>query len=339
VFLLLASPLPRDRAEWWKRAQKVLLTGAVLLLTAGAWTLRNRVAFSGQGHNYIGQFFLKQAYVPDAGKVSSSELFTRLGDNLSYYVDEFQTMLLGTGWNGVFLLGGISLLLLLVCLGGFVYSLVARRTLAEPYLILYVLIVLLWPWKDLRFAVPILPFLLYYLAQAASLLASLPWRLRMIDPRLIATVVLIPLLGRPGYQTLHTAQVDRRAGYHYEVGRLGEWRAYADWRDFHAAAIWLELHAPSGSTVVNRSPNLLYLWTGLASRNYPYSFNVESMLDDLTGDHRDFVIYDDFDWTYTTKQYLRPVIRRYPNHFRPVAHFHGVVVYEVLKGKASGKHG
>ncbi len=339
LFLLLAAPLPADRREWWKRAQKVIVTGAVLLLTAGVWTLRNRVAFSGQGHNYIGQFFLKQAYVPDAGKVGSSELFTRMGDNLSYYAGEFQHMLLGSGWDGVFILGSISLLLLLICLGGFIYSLAARRTLAEPYMIFYVLIVLLWPWKDLRFAVPVLPFLLYYLAQAVSLLASLPWRLRMIDPRLIAAAVLIPFLGRSGYQTLHTALADRHAGYHYEVGRLGEWRAYADWRDFHAAAIWLEHHAPSGSTVVNRSPNLLYLWTGLASRNYPYSFNVEAMLDDIQSDHRDFVIYDDFDWTYTTKQYLRPVIKRYPSHFRPVARFHGTVVYEVLKGKSHGaKH-
>ena len=339
LFLLFASPLPTDRTVWWQRIQKVLLTGAVLVVTAGAWTLRNRVAFSGQGHNYMGQFFLKQAYVPDAGTVSSSGLFRRMGENLSYYAQEFQHMLLGNGWDGVFILGRISLVLLLVCLGGFVYSLLARRTMAEPYMIFYVLIVLLWPWKDLRFAVPVLPFLLYYLAQAVSLLASLPWRLRMIDPRLIATVLLIPFLGRSGYQTWRTALADHRAGYHYEVGRLGEWRAYADWRDFHAAADWVAQHAPSGSTVINRSPNLLYLWTGLASRNYPYIFNQKAMLHDLGSDHRDFVIYDDFDWTYTTKQYLRPVIKRYPSHFLPLAHFHGTVVYEVVKGKSVGKQG
>jgi hypothetical protein len=63
------------------------------------------------------------------------------------------------------------------------------------------------------------------------------------------------------------------------------------------------------------------------------------MMHDLGSDHRDFVIYDDFDWTYTTKQYLRPVIKRYPSHFQAVAHFHGTVVYEVLKGKSVGKHG
>ncbi len=339
LFLLFAAPLPTERTEWWKRIQKVLLTGAVLVVTAGAWTLRNRMAFSGQGHNYIGQFFLKQAYVPDAGKVSSGELFSRVRENFAYYAREFQHMLLGSGWDGVFILGSISLLLLVVCLGGFIYALAARRTLAEPYMILYVLIVLLWPWKDLRFAVPVLPFLVYYFAQAVSLLASLPWRLRKIDPRLIATVILIPIFGRSGYLTLRTAQADHHAGYHYEVGRLGEWRAYADWRDFHAAAIWLEQNAPSGSTVINRSPNLFYLWTGLASRNYPYIFNLQAMMHDLGSDHRDFVIYDDFDWTYTTKQYLRPVIKRYPSHFQAVAHFHGTVVYEVLKGKSVGKHG
>ncbi|MGH2391753.1 MAG: hypothetical protein ACRDIE_26465, partial [Chloroflexota bacterium] len=333
IYVLFASPIPRTGAAWRKRAAKVLMMGAVLLATAGTWTLRNRMVFSGEGHNYIGQFLLKQAYVPEAGQVSTGELWSRMDGNISYYAEQFQRMMLGTGWDGVYILGSIALPLLWVTLGGFVYSLITRRSLAEPYLVLYVVIVLLWPWKDIRFAVPVLPFLFYYLGQAIRFVASLPWALRKLDPRLVAAAVLIPFAGRPGLHTLHTALSDRHVGYHYESSLLGEWRAYADWQDFHAAAQWLTAHAPAGSTVINRSPNLLYLWTGLASRNYPYSFDLKGMLKDLTAERRDYVIYDDFNWTYTTKQYLRPVILRYPAYFRPVAHFNGTVVYLVVKPK------
>jgi hypothetical protein len=331
LYLLLAAPIPGTRAAWRKRVAKVLLVGTVLLITAGGWTLRNRLVFSGEGHNYMGQFLLKQAYVPEAGQVSTGDLWPRVGENITYYAEQFQRMVLGTGWDGVYIVGSIALPLLWVTFGGFVYSLIRRRSLAEPYLVFYVAVVLLWPWKDMRFAVPVLPFLFYYLAQAFRFLASLPWVLRRLDPRLVAACILIPFGGRPGLQTLHTALSERHVGYHYEAGLLGEWPAYADWRDFHAAAAWLKTHAPAGSTVVNRSPNLLYLWAGLPSRNYPYSFDKNAMLKDLTAEHHDYVVYDDFNWTYTTKLYLRPVISRYPAYFRPVARFNAAVVYLVVK--------
>ncbi len=331
VFLLLATPLPRAREEWRKRLEKVLVSGAILAAIGGAWTLRSRFAYSGQGHNYIGQFLLKQAYVPEAGQVSSTELWSRMGENLGYYAVEFQRMLLGTGWDGVHIMGAISPPLVFVTLVGFAYSLIARRTLAEPYLIFYVLIVLVWPWKDVRFAVPVLPFLFYYLAQAIGFVVDVSWRSKPTASRLLAAAIMIPLVARPAVTTLHTALSDRHPGYHYETSLLGEWPAYPDWRDYHAAAQWLKENAPAGSTIINRSPNLLYIWTGLASRNYPYIFNQRAMLKDLTTEQRDYVIYDDFDWTYTTKQYLRPVIRAFPSYFRRVAQFNGTIIYQMIK--------
>ncbi len=335
LFLLVAAPLPRSRKEWETRIKKALVSGAVLAATGGAWTLRSRFAYSGAGHIYLSQFMLKQAYVPEAGQVSSTELWSRLGENLGYYAAEFQRMLLGTGWDGVHIMGAISPPLLAVTLAGFIYCLIARRTLAEPYLVFYVLIVLLWPWKDVRFAVPVLPFLFYYLAQAVGMAVDLPWRSQAVGSRLLAAAIMIPLVARPSLATLHTALSDRHPGYHYEASLLGEWPAYPDWRDFHAAATWLKANAPAGSTIINRSPNLLYIWTGLASRNYPYSFDLPAMIKDLTTEQRDYVIYDDFDWTYTTKQYLRPVIRRYPSYFQRVAQFNGTIVYLVVKHPAT----
>ena len=176
---------------------------------------------------------------------------------------------------------------------------------------------------------PLTPFLLYYLALACQL----PFRLRPhTRPHApVAAALLIAAFALPmAAHTLHAAHHDRTLGYHPQDDRLGEWPAYPDWRDFHAAALWLRSHAPAGSTVVCRSPNLFYLWTGIPARNYPYTFDHAAVLRGITADARDFVLADDFTWTYTTRAYLRPTLRRYPAHFQPVYTIRRTTVYRVL---------
>ena len=223
---------------------------------------------------------------------------------------------------------------MLVTLLGFTYALLRRRTVAELYIAGYVLIVVVWPWTDLRFAVPILPFLLYYVALAFLPVMMLLARWRPIIPSTAVVMVLAPLMAPTAKHTLQTAIHDRQVGYHYEIERLGEWPAYADWRDFHTAAMWLKANAVAGATVINRSPNIFYLWTDLKSRNYPYSFDRSYVLSDLSSERTDYVLDDQFQWTYTTKIYLDPVIRTYRSSFFgpfPIRAAHGTNVYQVIK--------
>lgn len=317
VYLLLAPPLPRTVRSWGTRLGKVAYTGALMVVLGGGWTLRNRLVYSGTGHSYIGQFFLKQTYVPDAGRIAivPTYLLGRTSDNIAYYATVYQRMLGGHIWDHVPLAARVSQLLLIATVLGFLYALVRRRSIAEFYMIGYVAIVLLWPWQDLRFAVPVLPFLVYYLAHSI-MLALIPlasWR--RLDVRAAAAMVLIPLALPTGIHTLHTAMRDREAGYHYEVERLGEWPAYPDWREFHTAAMWLKAHVPPSSTIIDRSPNILYLWTGLHARNYPYSYNERYVLQDIGHEGNDYVIVDSFAWTYTTQIYLVPVLHTFRDHF------------------------
>jgi hypothetical protein len=241
-------------------------------------------------------------------------------------------MLGGHVWDHVPTALNIPHILLAITVLGFCYAFIRHRTVAEFYVTTYVLIVLLWPWQDLRFAVPIMPFLFYYVALAICLPMTMLARLFPINARAATALVLIPLSLPTGVHTLHIAEIDRQAGYHYQLDRLGEWQAYPDWRDFHAAAMWLKSNALPGSTVINRSPNLFYLWTGLASRNYPYTFDRSAVMRDVSSEHLDYVISDDFQWTYTTGLYLRPVIRRYPKRFLPLKVFNKTVVYQVIPG-------
>ncbi|MDB5074445.1 MAG: repeat protein [Chloroflexi bacterium] len=329
LFLLFGPPLRLRGVDWRMRIGKAVATSLVMLILAGGWTVRNRIMFSGKGHNYIGQFFLKQAYVPDAGSVNSTGLVDRMSANTSYYATQFQRMIGGHFWDKVPFQSTLAHALLLITVLGFCYALIMRRTVAEFYVIGYVLIVLLWPWQDLRFAVPLMPFLFYYIALVISVPMMVLSRITPINPRVAAAMVLIPITIPTGVHTFHIAKTDREAGYHYQLDRLGEWPAYADWRDFHSAALWLKSHAQPGSTVINRSPNLFYLWTGLSSRNYSYTFDTSAVLRDMSSEHNDYVIVDDFRWTYTTDIYLKPVIRRFANRFVLLKRFHKTAIYRV----------
>jgi hypothetical protein len=335
LYLLLAPPV-RLRDGWWAlRVAKLLWTGAILVVICGGWTLRNRLVYTGQGRNYLEQFGLKQTYVPEAGKIGIDPgfLLGRMGNAIDYYSGVYLRMLGGHIWDHVPPGGDVSQALLAITVLGFVYALIRRRTIAEFYVAAYVCIVLVWPWTDLRFAVPILPFLVYYLASALLVPMVVLARWRPIDPCVAAAMALIPLCLPTGVHTLHTAIHDRQVGYHYEIERLGEWPAYADWRDFHAAAMWLEQNAVPGATIVDRSPNIFYLWTGLKSRNYPYSWDRSYVMSDLGKEHNDYVIDDDFQWTYTTGNYLEPVIRQFKSRFFgpfPIHDAHNTKVYQVI---------
>ena len=335
LYLLLGSPIRLRGGDWRLRLAKAGWATLLLALLVGAWTLRNRIVYSGQGHTYIGQFFLKQTYVPDAGQISVSadDLLTRASKAVDYYGGVYQRMIVGHLWDRIPERADFSQALLAITVLGFLYALIRRRTLAEFYLLGYVGIVLLWPWTDLRFAVPILPFLIYYIACALLPPMILLARFRQLDPRVATAMLLLPLFIPSGDHTVRTALHDRELGFHYELERLGEWPAYQDWRNFHAAAVWLQANAVPGSTVINRSPNIFYLWTGMHSRNYPYSHDLAYMLSDISHEHNDYVIDDRFSWTYTTGLYLEPVLRAYKDRFFgpfSVPDAHDTKVYQVV---------
>ena len=304
------------------------MTGALV----GAWTLRNRIVYSGEGHNYLTQLTLKHTYVPDQGHINLGvrDLLDRAASGADYYLGVYQRMLGGHIWDHIPEQGGVSQALVAITIVGFLYALLRRRTIAECYTLGYVGIVLLWPWTDLRFAVPLLPFMVYYLALALSLPMLLLARARPVDPRFAAAMVLLPLAAPTGIHTYHGAINDWHAGYHYEIERHGEWVAYGEWRDFHGAALWLRKYAIPGSVVINRSPNLLYLWTGLKSRNYPYSGEWYTVLKDISKERNDYLLYDNFTWTYTTGKYVGPVVRRYKDNFVQLKWINGTVIYQVI---------
>ena len=133
------GPTVERGVGWWLRAQKAVFVSLILGLIGGGWTLRNHYAYAGQqGHNYIGQFFLKQTYVPSAGSVQLDQLWSRIDGNITYYARVYERIVGGHIWDHVTLGGRLSPALLVVTCAGFLFALARRRTVAEPYLVSYV---------------------------------------------------------------------------------------------------------------------------------------------------------------------------------------------------------
>lgn len=346
--------MARLRAErgGYVRLCKAAFVTLILAALAGGWTLRNRLVYSGQGHNYVEKFFQRPKATTGAAPLTLHMLSQRVSTAVAFYARSYTRLIGGPAWDHGPAVATLSLVLLAATGAGLLYALARRRGIAEFYLLGYVAIVLLWPWRDLRFAVPLLPFLLYYLATAFMMAAAMvlflggmvmalaralrtTWR-APVWPRpphacLLAACVLLPLTVPIGLATLHTALADRQRSYH-----AGEWPASADWRDFHATALWLRRCALPGSVVISRSPNLMYLWSGLPSRLYPYSRDGAYVLADVSNDRLDYVVDDTFRWTDTTALYLRPVLRHEADRFVRVYALRGTAVYVARHDRAGG---
>jgi hypothetical protein len=92
----------------------------------------------------------------------------------------------------------------------------------------------------------------------------------------------------------------------------------ADWKNFYSCADWIRLNTPGDAIVVNRKPELFYLRSQRKGFIYPFSHDVEKVIDGLKKGKARYCILDNFAWTNTTPRYLFPAIMSHPEMFRVV---------------------
>lgn len=73
----------------------------------------------------------------------------------------------------------------------------------------------------------------------------------------------------------------------------------------------------------------MYLWSGLPSRSYSFSFDRVYVLNDISKDRVDYIVDDKLRSIFTTRLYLESVLRRHPDRFVRVYTIHGTTVYRV----------
>jgi hypothetical protein len=91
-----------------------------------------------------------------------------------------------------------------------------------------------------------------------------------------------------------------------------------DWVNFYSCADWARTHTPSGTIFMCRKPEIFYVRSHRQCLCYPYTHDVEKIIESMEINHVRYVIHDNFAWTKTTARYLYPAVSAHPERFRIV---------------------
>ena len=312
ALLLLATSVSYMVRRRWR---KVLIHGAAGGGLTIPWLIRNQ-SVAGTTTSYLEQFALVSIYAPDAGALGFLGTAERLIDNAWMYVTrELPRGLVGSTspWAEHPAVEAIALLVCVLVLVGLVRSLRKGLRALELYFVLNCAVISLFQRvaTDVRYLVPLIPFVLIYAIDGAMVLGNAVQHrikpLRALPTAVAATLIAVAILSS-----------DVRI--HRNIEMLGEYRAgdpYAGyqpkWRRFFEAAEHVRANTPEDAVVTVRKPRLFHLLTGRRTRIFPFTENRDSVLSVLLS--TDHVVVDQTTW-HTTARYLVPVVAANSDRFQ-----------------------
>lgn len=286
------------------RELAVFLAGFIILFAA--WMIPvGRHARTG---GYLDQFFYRNYYQPELGKINLMDFLGRITHNFIFYFFTILPQSLFAPVKNQVLLAALGLM----TLGLIIYGFVLRRqqwSAMEIYLIFGLGILLAWPevWSSDRFLLPLLPILIIY---AVCGLLNLRKVLAYARPTLTVLFLLINLwalldLAQPTVaNNLRFLRGDRYAGY------------TTDWRRYFETIEWIKTNTPGQSVIMARKPEFVYLLAKRKSFVYPYTSDQRVMEQSIQA--ADYILLDQFFWTGTTRRYLLPVLQAHLERYEVV---------------------
>jgi hypothetical protein len=151
----------------------------------------------------------------------------------------------------------VSVALTLLGVVGFVAACRRGVTVAEPLVVMALGMIVLWPFWTFRFVLPLVPFLLIYLALGAETLGGWLGRLnRSIAPApySVARIFLLVLIG------LHVMDHSQYIALAAGNPQGGQWKSEA--AGIHQVLGWIREHPVPPGAVAADNPALVYLYTG-----------------------------------------------------------------------------
>jgi len=153
-----------------KAVPAALIMIVIAALLAAPWLLRNMSA-AGEATDYVGQFLAKDPYNLEAGTISAADFGKRLLKNSAYYLPAFADGAFSPSWTLNFLQSLWPLFIILVA-AGLVREIIAEHCAAESFVVFSLGIVLVWPFYEARFLVPVIPLACFYLVRGTTWLTD-----------------------------------------------------------------------------------------------------------------------------------------------------------------------
>jgi len=313
------------RKQWKQLIMAVLVIGTVAL----PWMLISRGL---GGTKYFEQFFMVNAYRPEMGMIGVAELLGRMGRNFITYIGwELPRGILpilpearGAG-AGVFPIWGW--LVSAVWLTGFIPFLIKYRERVGLYVLMMLGTCLVWPevWSDLRFALGILPLVIFFAVEGVRNLVR--W-----FPKVVTLSFHTPL-GLVLVAVVVISCVSK------DITLATTGKQYApNWRDFFAAGAWIKSNAPPDAVVACRKPHLIYLTTGRKTTYFAAKSDPSEVLKQMEDEGVDYVIYDALGFS-DTPRFLKPTIEKYKDRFQLVCkgNLSQTYLFKLVTSEKSGK--
>jgi hypothetical protein len=283
------------------KASAVFIAGCIALTLP--WAMRN--SHYGTSGGYLEQFLMRDPYQPELGLLGIGGLFQRFFANIEIYFTSALPRMLFPAADKWGLSGGLIIIMLLTVIPA-VTALIAR-IIKNPkgydwFVLIYLGMSLLWPeaWSDIRFLLPLLPFLLFYLAQAYQYVLSFIFKRKALWPGVMLLFLIAAANVSTGWNRIGSNLEARK--YHSQDKYSGYDSA---WRSFFTAAEWVKNNTPENSIVVSRKPTLFYLGAERKAYCYPFTTQQDSLLKAI--ERADFVMVEPV--SGTGQRYLIPVVQ------------------------------
>lgn len=283
------------------KASAIFMAGCIALTLP--WALRN--SHYGTSGGYLEQFLMRDPYQPELGLLGMGGLAQRFIANLRIYsVNVLPRMMFpaADGWGLSGSLGIIMLLAVIPALAALTARIIKKPKGYDWFVLVYLGMSLLWPeaWSDIRFLLPLLPFLLFYLVQAYGYAVSLVFKRGSLWPAVMLLFLIAAANVSAGWNMIDS---NLKAGKYHSQDKYSGYDPA--WRSFFAAAEWVKANTPENSIVVSRKPTLFYLGAERRSFCYPFTTNQDSILKSV--DKADYVMVEPV--SGTGQRFLIPAVQ------------------------------
>lgn len=304
-----------------KRHRYLVWFAAIFLLVSIPWQVRNWTL--SQGWSYLDLLLARDPYVSDFGRVGLVELGARTAHNFALYAfDVLPSTLVPAFFSPRWLAAATGVVFVSAGVIGALVRL-RKRSIVETYGLFAVVVLLVWPrvWSGDRFLLPSLPIVMVYVFEGVLWVqAKVRWKhlgSAFMGLLLLLNAVQITRLAfAPVRHKLEFLKGDRYAGYSQ------------DWRRYFESIDWIREHVPEDRVVLARKPEFVYLLSGRKSFCYPFTNDRAKVRAAI--DRSDYILFDNFRWTETAKDFLNPVLQEDPGRYQFV-HETGFPQFFVLR--------
>lgn len=277
----------------------------------GLWTYRNTQYTS---LNYVNSLVYIDPYNPEMGTLDLYNFAKRVGANTFVYIKEIAHLIFHYNFKinaKLFLLDAVFLVPLLF---GFFKMIFEKRFLIPTFMLLFMGLIVVWPWQGIRFILPLLPVFLWLFIEGIREITYLvrdfiPIKISWVFYGLVALLLIVQV---PSMVSKNSQ--NKNFEYMPELVK------------FNAMADWASKNMNKSDIVICRKPYLFYIWSGgVKTRLYPYSTDTELWMQYVV--EADYLIYDEI--SNTADLYVKPIVEKFGFMFRPLFHLERTAIFKI----------